>query len=100
MIRQTDLPTTIHLRRFPIEFGDSNFGRSRRVGDRNVKLEVEFVLEKVVDVPTFSPPSRSFFVGFQSEPVVILFLVIAHVLDQRLVLLFQPRWPVVAIAWT
>ena len=51
MDRQTDRPSAVHFRRLPIEHGDPDLGRRRRVGGREVELEGELVAEEVMDVP-------------------------------------------------
>ena len=45
-----------------------NFWGCHRVGDRNVKFNVDFVLLEGNDVPAFAKPASSLLVRFQPKP--------------------------------
>lgn len=77
-----------------VELRELELGSGGRVGDRNIELEIELVLEEVVDVPALAGPTCPLGIGCgDSEPVVVVGLVHLSVGDQRLVLLFQPLRP-------
>jgi hypothetical protein len=74
--------------------GELELGRGGRIGDGDIELEVELVLEEVVDIPALAGPARALGIGGgDPEPVVILGLVHLRVGDQRPVLLLQPLRP-------
>ena len=77
-----------------IELGQLDLGSGGGVGDWYVKLDIELVATKVMDVPAAACPARSLGVGGRDpEPIVVVGLVHARVGDQRPVLLFQPLRP-------
>lgn len=100
MHRQTDLPSSVHLVGLAIKFRELNLGRRGWISDGDVKLEVEFVLEKVVDVPALADPTSALCVGSgNTEPVVVLGLVHRGVGDECPVLFLEPLRPRRPISW-
>lgn len=76
------------------------FRRGGRVGDGNVKLDVEFVFKQILNVPAFAPPLGTVGVRLEPEPVIVGLLVVLNILDQRIVLLFEPLNPLLFVPGT
>jgi hypothetical protein len=47
---------------------ESDFRRCHGIRDGDVKLDVEFELLQVDDVPTLAEPAGPLFIGFEPEP--------------------------------
>lgn len=91
---QADLPPSIHLLGLAVELRELELRCGSWVGDRDIELEIELVLEEVVDVPALAGPTCPLGIGRgDSEPIVIVGLVHLGVGDQSLVLLLQPLRP-------
>lgn len=74
MIRQTDLPASVHLCCLPIQLRQLNFRCCRRVGCRNVEFHIKLVFDMLINVPTRANPSRAVLIRLYLEPIRILFL--------------------------
>lgn len=108
MISQTNFASTIHFGRFAIQLWQRNLRGSAWISHWNVKFHVKLVFQQVVDVPkerlqsrrcqhshdedlpTLAKPSGAFLVGLETEPISVGRLVVLHVGNQALVLLFEP----------
>ena len=77
-----------------IQLRELKLGCGGRVGNGDIELEVELVLEEVVDVPALAGPAGALGVGGgDAEPVVVVGLVHLRVCDEGLVLFLQPLRP-------
>lgn len=84
-----------------VQLREFEFGGGGRVGDRDIELEVEFVLEEVVDVPAFTGPTSAFGIGGgDAKPIVVVGLVHLRVGYESLVLFLQPLRPCRAVSRT
>lgn len=101
MHSQTYLPTSIHLLSLAVNLRQLKLRSSGWIGNRDIELEIEFVFEKVVNIPTLASPTRALRIGSgDTEPVIVVGLVHLGIRNQRLVLLFQPLRPCRAVSWT
>lgn len=48
-----------------------------------IKLYFEFILDQFMDIPALAKPPCSFFVGFQTKPVVVRFFIVLYILKQE-----------------
>ena len=71
--RSNKRETKINLLGLAIKLRKLEFRCGGRVGDGDIKLEVEFILEEVVDIPAFAGPPCSFRIGGgDPKPIVIV----------------------------
>lgn len=97
--RQTYLASSIHLLGLSIKLGQFEFGSGGRIGNGDIKLQIELVFEQIVNIPTFAGPARALRIGGgDPEPIVVVGLVHGGVGDERLVLLLEALRPGGAVA--
>ena len=99
VIRQANLPTSIHLVRLTVQLGEAQLGRRRWVRYRNLKRHLELVLQRVDEDPALSLPPRPNLVRRDREPILIVCFVHLHQLDDRDVLHTQTVNVDVGAAW-
>ena len=89
VIRQANLPTSIHLVRLTVQLREAQLGRRRWVRYGNLKRHLELVLQRVNEDPALSLPPRPNLVRRDREPILIVRFVHLHQLDDRDVLRTQ-----------
>ena len=83
-----------------IELRELELGSCGGIGDRDIELEVELVLEEIVHVPALACPTCPLRIGRgDPEPIVVVGLVHLCVGDEGLVLLLQPLRPGRTVSW-
>lgn len=93
--RENDLLSlAIQLREFKL-------GCSGRISDGNIELKIKFILEKIIDIPTFTGPTSTFRIrGRDTKPIVVVGFVHLSVSNKRLVLFLQPGRPCRSVSGT
>lgn len=90
---ETNLAASVHLRRLAVKLRQFKLRSSGRIRHRDIKLQVEFILEEIVHVPALAFPFGAVRVGRNTEPIAVFSFIHLHVLDQCHELLLPPLCP-------
>ena len=92
---KADFASPVHLDSLAVELRQLKVHWRVWVGRGDLKLECELPLDKVVDNPALACPLSAILVRLNLEPIIVLLLIHAHVVDKQRVLLFEslaPLW--------
>ena len=67
---EADLAAAVHLLSLAVELRQRELRRRCGICDRDLKLQVELVLEAIVEVPDLARPPRARLVALNGEPLV------------------------------
>ena len=78
---EANLAAAVHLCSLPLQLRQLNLRRYCWVCRRDVKLEVELILDEIVHIPALAGPSQATVSRLYREPVAIALLVDLDVFD-------------------